>query len=68
MISTHTKVFCTEPLLHITALEGYYKITSAINMRKMNWKFSGEVFGYNERFDRSHPAVLCDTVVNLFRQ
>jgi hypothetical protein len=27
-------------------------------MHKMNWEFSGETFGYKERFDKSYPAVL----------
>jgi hypothetical protein len=44
----HTHTLCIEPLLDITALEGYYKITSALNMRKMNWEFSGDTFGYKE--------------------
>jgi hypothetical protein len=58
----HKHTLCIEPLLHITALEGHYKITSALNMRKMNWKFSGETFGYKERFGRSHPAALYNMI------
>jgi hypothetical protein len=54
----HIHRLCIEPLVHITALEGYYKITSVVNICKMKWKFSGGTFGYKERFDRSHPAVL----------